>query len=253
VRAALSFLTVLPLGRGHAVPGRAALLAFPLAGLTVGGAWALTAWAGTQAWSPLAAAALVIAVDLVLTGALHIDAVADVADGLASRRPPQEAVRIMREPAVGAVGAAAAAAALLLRLAWVAVLASAGLWLVLAAVPVCGRAAMVTVLAAGRRGEGPSLAAAVAGAATPAVALGAGAGAAGLAALAGAAAGGPALGGLAVAGLAAGLALALAGARAWDARFGPVTGDLAGAAGLAAELAALAVLAAAPALGLPAN
>ena len=249
MRAALSFLTVLPVNRTGAAPGRAALLAFPLAGVTIGALWAAVAWGGTEAWTPLVAAALVVAADLVATGALHVDAVADVADGIASRRRPEEAVRIMREPTVGAVGAAAAACALLLRFALIAAVAAAGLPLLLVAIPVCGRAAMVMLLATGERPRQPSLAGALGQPATSAVAALVALEAAALAALAGLAAAGPRGAGLAVAGLAAALLTALACERAWRARFGPVTGDLAGATGMAAETVALAGLALAPALG----
>jgi cobalamin synthase len=62
------------------------------------------------------------------------------------------------------------------------------------------------------------------------------------------AAAGPRGAGLAAAGLAAGLLTAVACERSWRARFGPVTGDLAGATGMAAETAALAVVGLAPAL-----
>jgi adenosylcobinamide-GDP ribazoletransferase len=248
VRAALSFLTVLPVNRAGTAPGRAALLAFPLAGLTIGALWAAVAWGGTDAWTPLVAAALVVAADLVATGALHVDAVADVADGIASRRPPEEAVRIMREPAVGAVGAAAAST-LLLRLALITAVAAAGLPLLLVAIPICGRAAMVMLLATGERPSQPSLAGALGGPATPAVAAAVVLEAAALVALAGLAAAGPQGAGLAAAGLAAGLLTALACERGWHPRFGPITGDLAGATGMAAETVALAVLGLAPALG----
>jgi cobalamin synthase len=156
----------------------------------------------------------------------------------------------MREPAVGAVGAAAAASALLLRFALIAAIAAAGLPLLLVAVPVCGRAAMVVLLAVGERPSGPSLAGALGQPATAAVAGAVALEAAALSALAGLAAVGAPGAGLAAAGLAVALLAALACERAWRARYGPVTGDLAGATGMAAETAALAVLALAPALGI---
>ena len=77
----------------------------------------------------------------------------------------------MRDPRVGAVGASVAVAAVLLRLAWVAALLGAGLWL-RSAVPACGRGAMVVSWLAGPA-EGASLAAALAHAASPGVAGGA--------------------------------------------------------------------------------
>jgi len=250
VRAALSFLTVLPVSRRAGAPGRAALLCFPVAGLTLGALWAATAWAGARAWSPAVAAALVLGVDLLVTGGLHLDAVADVGDGVASRRPAEEALRIMREPQVGAGGVATTAMALLLRFAWIAIVVTSGLWLALVAVPVCGRSAMVVALAAGRRPRSASLASSLSSAATPPVAVAAVATATALSALAGAAAGGAAVAGLCAAGAVAAVATALAAERSWRRRYGPITGDMTGACGLAAETVALAGIALAPALGL---
>jgi adenosylcobinamide-GDP ribazoletransferase len=243
VRAALGFLTVLPVGGPHRAPDRAALLSFPLAGLLVGLAWALVGWAGTSTWTPLVGAALVVAVDLALTGALHADAVADVADGVASRRPSVEAIRIMREPAIGAVGAAALGAWLLLRVGFVAALAEAALWPLLVVAPVCGRAAMVLVLALAERPGGGSLAASVGAAASPPVAAGALGLAAGVSVACGLGAAGPAGAAVAAIALALAMAVAVAGERAWRRRFGALTGDGAGAIGASAEVAALALLA----------
>jgi adenosylcobinamide-GDP ribazoletransferase len=248
VRAALSFLTVLPVSRRGAAPGRGALLCFPLAGLTLGAVWALTARVGASAWTPAAAAALVLAVDVLATGGLHLDAVADVGDGVASRRPPAQALRIMREPQVGAGGVAAVALALILRFAWIWMVVAAGLWLALVAVPVCGRAAMVAALAAGRPPRSSSLASSLGAAATPPVAAAAAAAATGLAALAGTAAGGPRAGALCAGAALVAAGSALVAERAWRRRYGPITGDVTGAAGLAAETVALAAIALAPAL-----
>jgi cobalamin 5'-phosphate synthase/cobalamin synthase len=247
MRAAIGFLTVVPVGGAlRSAPGRNALLAFPLVGFAVGGATAAVAWGGAELWTVPVGAALAVALDLLLTGALHVDAVADTADGLASRRPADEALRIMREPTVGAVGAAAAAVTLLLRFAWIAALASEGLWWLIPAAPACGRAAMVVALAAGGSPASGSLASGLGGAASraasgvvilTAIALSA------LAGAAGADATGAALG---VAAALAATVVAFAGARAWRRRFGGMTGDGAGALGTLAELSAFAVLALTP-------
>jgi len=246
MRAALAFLTVLPVGArlGHA--RRTTLLAFPLVGLVMGCAWAALAWAASAAWDPLVAAALVVALDLALTGALHADAVADVADGVASRRARDRALEIMREPQVGAVGAVAAAAVLLLRFAWLAALAQEQLWALIAVVPVCSRAAMVVALSLSAPDDRVSLARGFAQAAIPAVSAGAVALSALTCVVAGRLAVPGAGEGLALAALAGAVAIAVTCARAWRRRFGSFTGDAAGAAGMAAELAALSILSLAP-------
>jgi adenosylcobinamide-GDP ribazoletransferase len=235
VRDALAFLTVLPVGARNRPPGKASLLAFPLVGLVVGAIWALAAYGGSWLWGPWPAAAVVVLADLGVTGGLHLDAVADVADGWASRLPAQRAVEVMRDPAVGAVGAATLGAALLARWSFIALLASRHRWGVLAAAPVVGRTAMVVAMATSPRAAGGSLAGPLVAAglritvAVAAIALAASVLAAGLRG-----AGALALGAL----------VAEAGARLARRRFGTVTGDVVGAAGIAAEIVALALLSA---------
>jgi adenosylcobinamide-GDP ribazoletransferase len=104
VRTAAAFLTRLPL-RGGGDLARAAPF-FPLVGAALGGIVGGTAALLTPALPPLAAAGIAVAVELVLTGALHADGLADSADGLAGRTP-ERTLDIMRDHAVGAYGACA--------------------------------------------------------------------------------------------------------------------------------------------------
>lgn len=207
------------------------MVAFPAVGVLVGVAWLGTLHLGLAIGTPLVAAVFVLVVDAALTGALHLDACGDVADGVASCRPPDEAVRIMREPTVGAVGAAVIALAALLRFALLADAVDAGLALV--AAPVAGRTAMVVLLALLPARDESSLAGAFQ---QPGVMPTAAAG--GFAALAAGMAGG--LETL----LALGVALLVVAGYAawWRRRFGGLTGDGVGAGGLLAETAALLVL-----------
>lgn len=112
MRRALAFLT--PLG-GPAVPDSSTLSWFPvvgaLLGLVVGGAW----WGAERLWPAAVAAAIVVAVDLALTGLLHLDGLVDTADGLLPQVPRAKRLAIMAEPTVGAYGVATAAVVLLLR------------------------------------------------------------------------------------------------------------------------------------------
>jgi adenosylcobinamide-GDP ribazoletransferase len=239
VRSALAFLTILPVGRSAPFRGRATLLAFPAVGAVVGAAWWVAAGAGMRWWGPMVAAGLVLAVDLVLTGGLHLDAVADVGDALGSRRPAATVREVLADPRIGGIGAATLLVVGLLRFgALVQLLADAHL-VMLVAVPVVGRAAMVTALATMPPTAG-SLASALVEPArgwtwavtgTTAIAVTAAA----------AAAGG---GGLAAGLLAAVLALGMAAAAAagWRRRYRAASGDLAGACGVLAETLALLVL-----------
>jgi adenosylcobinamide-GDP ribazoletransferase len=113
VRAALAFLT--PLG-GARAPSSRALPWFPvvgaLVGLGAGAAW----WAASQVWTPAVAAALVIVVDLALTGMLHHDGLGDSADGLLPHLSRDRRLEVMRQPDIGAYGVAAIGGVLLLQL-----------------------------------------------------------------------------------------------------------------------------------------
>ena len=78
-RSALGFLTV---AGGASTPGASALPWFGPVGALIGLAVGGTYWLGLSLTSPTLAAAAAITVDLVLTGLLHIDGLADSADGL---------------------------------------------------------------------------------------------------------------------------------------------------------------------------
>jgi len=117
--AAVSFLTRIPVGRALALGAEdiaRAGPAFPLVGAAVGaGVGALgAALAGTL--SQLLAAAFALAAGTALTGALHLDALADTADALGAGSR-ERALAIMRDPAIGAFGAVAVGLDLLLKAA----------------------------------------------------------------------------------------------------------------------------------------
>lgn len=114
MRDALAFLTTLG---GPAPLTSRALRWFPPAGL-LAGALVGACWWGASAWWPAAvAAAIVIVVDLALTGMLHVDGVADAADGLLPHLSRERRLAVMRAPDIGAFGVAAVGAALLLQFA----------------------------------------------------------------------------------------------------------------------------------------
>jgi adenosylcobinamide-GDP ribazoletransferase len=130
MRRAASFLT--PFG-GPADPAPSALAWFPavgaLIGLAVGGIW----WAARRGWAPPAAAAIAVIADAALTGLLHLDGLADAADGLLPPLSRARRLEVMADPRLGAFGAAGLAIVLLARFGAFASmppspLAIAGLW-----------------------------------------------------------------------------------------------------------------------------
>ncbi|GHF32266.1 adenosylcobinamide-GDP ribazoletransferase [Streptomyces mashuensis] len=107
LRFAFGTLTVLPvpLTRWDRPTARAGMAAAPLAGLAVGGcAGAAGAAALLLGTGPLLAAVAAVAVPAVLTRALHLDGLADVADGLGSGKPAGDALRIMKQSDIGPFG-----------------------------------------------------------------------------------------------------------------------------------------------------
>jgi adenosylcobinamide-GDP ribazoletransferase len=147
-RTALSLFTVIPVGTGEELAdGEAAraVLWMPGVGLLLGllgggliaGIGALGGTAGGDTGPRrLLGAALAVALLALLTGGLHLDGLADTADGLGSRRPAAAALDIMRRSDVGPMGVAALVLVLLIQVTALAALpdaATAGLALALAA------------------------------------------------------------------------------------------------------------------------
>ena len=145
-RQALAFLT--PLG-GAASPTQAAFVWFPLVGAMLGLALGTIWWATNDALGAFAAAALVVAADLALTGALHFDGLLDSADGLLPHLPAERRLAVMAEPHVGAFAIAAGTTTLLLRTAAVTALGAA-LPFLLAALWCLSRTAMAVTALTGR-------------------------------------------------------------------------------------------------------
>lgn len=104
-RAVLGFFTRLPIGRAPDSNLAAAARAFPLAGLVVGliGAFVYLG-AMKLGLSGLLAALLAVATTGAVTGALHEDGLADVADGLGVRGDRARKLEVMKESHIGSFG-----------------------------------------------------------------------------------------------------------------------------------------------------
>ncbi|SFS74094.1 adenosylcobinamide-GDP ribazoletransferase [Streptomyces sp. ok210] len=245
IRFAFGTLTVLPVRvtRWDREAARAGMLCAPLAGLVVGlsaavpGALLLLFGSG-----PLLAAVASAAVPAVLTRGLHLDGLADTADGLGSGKPAQDALRIMKQSDIGPFGVITLLFVLLAQVAVLHQLYGRGWAYGAMAAVVAGVTARLALTLASRQGVPPArpegLGAAVAGTVPLRAAAGAAAVVAAACAGAGAVFGGyaPLHQGLAVLG---GLALAQVLLRHCVRRFGGVTGDVFGAV---AEVAATGVL-----------
>lgn len=113
LREAGALLTSVIPGDGSTSP--TAFLYLPIVGAGVGAVTG-TIWKHACAdRGPSTAAAIATAADALLTGALHLDGLADTADGLLAHAPQKSRLDIMSEPAIGTFGHAALTLALLLR------------------------------------------------------------------------------------------------------------------------------------------
>jgi adenosylcobinamide-GDP ribazoletransferase len=202
---------------------------FPIVGAGIGAAVGATWWGASEIWPPLVAAAVAVAVDLALTGLLHVDGLIDSADGLLPHMSRERRLDVMTEPTVGAYGVAAGGAGLLLRFA---ALAAAQPDIALVAATWCASRTVMAVATralAYARPEG-GLATAMRGESWPGVAAFGALLTAALCAMSG---------WRAVAAVAACVVLAWSVILLGHRKLGGFTGDVLGASGLTGETAAL--------------
>jgi adenosylcobinamide-GDP ribazoletransferase len=145
---ALRFLTVLPLPGKAEVPeqvlGRSTAW-FPLVGVLIG---ALLAGGGALAgllWSPFTVRLLVVAGWAALTRGLHLDGLADSADGLLGGADRAKKLAIMKDSRIGTFGLLAVLGLLALKLAFLGELQETPAWRVL--VPAAALARWAVLLA----------------------------------------------------------------------------------------------------------
>ena len=119
---------------------------FPLVGVIIGSCVALIAWGLVSVVPPWPAAVLITGAMAVVSGALHLDGLADTADGFLSGRPRERVLEIMHDSRTGAMGVVAVVLVLLLKVALLAeVCGMEGPYAlgVVALAPVCGRCSLV--------------------------------------------------------------------------------------------------------------
>jgi adenosylcobinamide-GDP ribazoletransferase len=138
---ALQFLTRLPVKGGDWSDrdiGRS-MLFYPLVGLLLGLALA-SVTAALHGAPPGVVAAVLLALWVVATGALHLDGLADSADAwIGGFGDPQRTLDIMRDPRCGPVAVALVAVLLIAKFAALEALIATNAWLAVATAPVLGR------------------------------------------------------------------------------------------------------------------
>lgn len=146
---AVQFLTRLPV-RLPRMPSPAeqgqSLLWYPLVGLAIGWLLAAAAWIGGELPAQLLAALLLL-LWVWISGALHLDGLADTADawigGFGDR---ERTLEIMKDPRSGPIGVTAVVLTLLLKYAALVSVLDAGLWWALLLAPWVSRALLPLLL-----------------------------------------------------------------------------------------------------------
>jgi cobalamin 5'-phosphate synthase/cobalamin synthase len=148
---AVAFLTRIPIRTATCTPeaiGRSTSL-FPLVGALLGAAEVLVLWTCRRVMPPTLTAIMIVLTGILLTGALHLDGVADTADGFGGGRTRDDVLRIMRDHQIGTYGAIALIMMLLLEITAIANLVERNVAApVLVVAPAASRWAMVLL---GRR------------------------------------------------------------------------------------------------------
>ncbi|SIO28589.1 cobalamin-5'-phosphate synthase [Rhodovulum sp. ES.010] len=107
---------------------------FPLVGLALGAVLGAVLALGSAVFPPVVAALLAVALGVRLTGALHEDGLADLADGLGGADTRERALEIMRDSRIGSYGTLALGLVMALKVAALAHMGVAvGAWALVAA------------------------------------------------------------------------------------------------------------------------
>ena len=146
---ALSFLTVFPvpgqIGRAQGFFG-AALFYFTPVGFLLGCVAALSAMILQSVGAELLTAALLAVILSALSGFLHLDGLADTADGFLSSKDRDTSLEIMRDSRIGVMGAVALVSVLMIKAAAIHAIHPAELTGALICAAAAGRTAMVVMM-----------------------------------------------------------------------------------------------------------
>jgi cobalamin 5'-phosphate synthase/cobalamin synthase len=149
--AAIAFLTTFPVGRLVACDASDVARSagwFPLVGAILGLIDYLAASLLKDRLPLGVVAVLLVILDALLTGALHLDGLADTADGFGGGRSREDVLRIMRDHNIGSYGGVALVALVALKVTAYAALLNRGNWIPAAILtPVLGRWSMLLLTA----------------------------------------------------------------------------------------------------------
>jgi adenosylcobinamide-GDP ribazoletransferase len=112
LRTAVGFLTRIPIDVPEPDMGRAAPW-FPVVGVGIGAAQGVVLYGLGQIVPPMVAAVVAVAAAALITGAFHLDGLADVADAFGGGWDVEQRMTILKDSRLGTYGTTAAALALL--------------------------------------------------------------------------------------------------------------------------------------------
>lgn len=146
--AALQFLTVIPIpARLDERDFERSPVWFPLVGLLLGGIVAVVdAVLAKMGLSGLLLSALSVGLLAALSGGLHLDGLADTADGFLSARPRERVLEIMRDSHIGTMGVLALIFVLAIKGAALTELTGPMRWKALLFAPLAGRCLQIGVM-----------------------------------------------------------------------------------------------------------
>jgi len=148
--AALRFLTLFPVPGRYGAESRdlaSSIAWFPVVGAIIGVGAMVIAELSSITGSPMLVAALLTSLLPVLSGGLHIDGLADTADGFLSSRPRARILEIMKDSRIGVMGATAVFCVLLVKFSAYASLGLGDISKAVFVVPIAGRSAIVFQMA----------------------------------------------------------------------------------------------------------
>jgi len=152
--AAVTFLTAVPIGRRTEIDAadlRRGLALFPAVGALIGALTATVAWAAALGLPPFPAATLGVGAGVVITAAIHLDGLADTADGVGAALSGGDPSTAMHDPRLGVFGGAALGLDLLLKVSVMSALVAGPRFPIEAiAAGALGRAAAIALMTAFR-------------------------------------------------------------------------------------------------------
>jgi adenosylcobinamide-GDP ribazoletransferase len=149
--AAVQFLTVIPVPKalnGDAEDLGKSVPFFPIVGLLIGILAAMLAFVLVAVIPPFPSFVIIVIFLISVSGGLHMDGLADTADGFFSARPRGKILEIMKDSRIGVMGVIAVVCAILLKISLLVSLPPSSRTDIIFLIPLAGRCALVVMMTA---------------------------------------------------------------------------------------------------------